>query len=146
MTQSLPPKNLVLYADDDADDIALIREAFSDYNYAIDLLTFQDGVDLLNYVEQFTPFHPGPCLVILDINMPRKNGKEILKLFRKNTQFKDIPVVLFSTSSLPAEAAFAKKLNAGFVTKPLTDNQIQSIVEQLLAHCSEEVRKRISRR
>ncbi len=146
MTKSLPPKSLVLYADDDLDDISLIREAFHEYSHVIDLLTFSDGIQLLNFLEQLTPLQAAPCLVILDINMPRLNGKEILEKIRSKNELQEVPVVLFSTSTLPAEARFARALNAGFVSKPLIASQIHQIVDELLAHCSEEVKRKINRK
>lgn len=140
---SLPPKVLVLYADDDSDDIALISEAFGKFSHAIDLVTFTDGMELLEYTKQLTPFQPSPCLIILDINMPRLSGKEILQKLRRQKGFEETPVVLFSTSTLPSEAQFAMQYKAGSVTKPLVNSQINDIVEQLLTYCSDEVRKRI---
>jgi CheY-like chemotaxis protein len=145
MTQSLPPKSLVLYADDDTDDLALIREAFSNYMHALDLLTFKDGFELLRYVESLAPLQTVPCLIILDVNMPRLNGLEILKKIRSQKELIEVPVVLFSTSTLPSEAAYAESLHAGFITKPLVSSQIPEIVERLLSFCSEEVRRRINR-
>jgi len=143
MTQSLPPKSLVLYADDDPEDIELISEAFQSYSQNIELLTFPDGIALLNFIEEIDPFHAAPCLFILDINMPRLNGKETLRRLRTLESFSEVPVVLFTTSSLPADAAFARTFNAGFVTKPLHTNQIQLIVDKIIDHCSDEVKKNI---
>lgn len=146
MTQSLPPKSLVLYADDDPEDIELISEAFFSYSQNIELMTFRDGVELLNFIESIDPFHAAPCLFILDINMPRLNGKETLQRLRTIDNFIDVPAVLFSTSSLPADAIFAQNFNAGFVTKPLHTNQVFMIVDQIIEHCSEDVKKNIRRR
>ncbi len=143
MTQSLPPKSIVLYADDDQDDLELIQEAFKDYYQNIDLITFEDGIALLNYIEQLTPLQPMPCLVILDVNMPGLDGKKTLVHLRTIEEFKEVPAVLFSTSTLPSEMAFAKQFNAGFVTKPLHTPQIALIVQKLLDHCTDEVKKRI---
>lgn len=134
----------MLYADDDSDDLALIREAFSQYSHAVDLHTFSSGTELLQFIEFDLPPQATPCLIILDINMPRLNGLEILKKLRCKENLKDVPVVLFSTSTLPAEAAYAKKFQAGFVTKPLVASQVYQTIEQLIGHCTEEVRKRIN--
>ena len=143
MTQSLPPKHLVLYADDDQEDIELISEAFLCYSHNIELMTFSDGIELLNFIETINPFQANPCLLILDINMPRLNGKETLRRLRKTEGFAEVPAVLFSTSSLPSDAAFAKNLNAGFITKPLHSHQMHLIVDLLLDHCSDDVKKNI---
>jgi CheY-like chemotaxis protein len=146
MTQSLPPKNLVLYADDDPEDIELVTEAFLAYSQNIELMTFSDGIELLNFIRTIDPFHAVPCLFILDINMPRLDGKETLRRLRRVEAFSDVPAVLFSTSSLPADAAFAKSFNAGFVTKPLHTSQVHLIIDQIIEHCSDEVKKNIRRR
>lgn len=146
MTSSLPPKSLVLYADDDPDDLELVGDAFASYAHAITLITFANGVELMDFLEQRSSDCPTPCLIILDINMPRLNGKEVLKRLRSNQAYSDIPVVLFSTSTLPTEAVYARSMQAGFVTKPLVSGQIHQIVDTLLAHCHDEVRQRIYRK
>jgi len=141
MTQSLPPKSLVLYADDDQDDLELIGDAFSRYVKNVELLTFSDGAELLSYLQHIDSFQPAPCLVILDINMPRLDGKQTLKLLRNMEGYADVPAVLFSTSTMPSDAAFARNLNAGFVTKPLLFEQVHQIVDQIIEHCTDEVKK-----
>ena len=146
MTQSvLSPRSLVLYADDDVEDKELIRDAFNEFSNSIDLLDFADGSALLRYVEQLQPLQPRPCLIIIDINMPGLDGKETLRRLRKLDGFEEVPAVLFSTSTLPSEAAFARCFNAGFVTKPLHNAQIQQIIEELMQHCTDEVKKRFHR-
>jgi CheY-like chemotaxis protein len=146
MTQSLPPKSLVLYADDDPEDIELVSEAFQSYAQNVELLTFPDGIELLNFIESIDPFHASPCLFILDINMPRLDGRETLRRLRRIDSFAEVPAVLFSTSSLPADANFAKNLNAGFVTKPLHTNQVHMIIDEIIEHCSDEVKRNIRRK
>ncbi|MBO9681494.1 MAG: response regulator [Flavisolibacter sp.] len=146
MTQSLPPKSLVLYADDDPEDIELVSEAFQSYSQNVELLTFADGIELLNFIETIDPFHASPCLFILDINMPRLDGKETLRRLRRIESFSEVPAVLFSTSSLPADASFARNFNAGFVTKPLHTNQVNMIIDEIIDHCSDEVKKNIRRK
>lgn len=145
MTQSLPPKSLVLYADDDPDDLELIRDAFSEFAHTIELVSFENGVELLDYIEQLQPFQPAPCLFILDINMPRLDGKETLARIRNMDAYADVPAVLFTTSTLPSDAAFARRLNAGFVTKPLHVRQIHKIVDQIIDHCTDDIKNKINR-
>ena len=145
MTQSLPPKSLVLYSDDDPDDIELIRDAFGEFSASIELVSFPSGRDLLSYLIALTPLQPTPCLLVIDINMPGLNGKETLAHIRRIEGFERIPAVLFSTSTMPADAAFARSHDAGFVTKPLMAQQIKEIVDQLIAHCTDEVKERINR-
>ena len=145
MTQSLPPKSLVLYADDDHDDRQLLREAFQLYAPNVELVVFNDGVELLGFVETIDPLQAAPCLFIIDINMPRLDGKETLKRLREMDIVSEVPAVLFSTSSLPADQLFARGLQAGFVTKPLHTNQVHMIIDEIIDHCSEETKNNIRR-
>jgi CheY-like chemotaxis protein len=143
MTQNLPPKSLVLYVDDDADDRELVREIFDEFAAIIELTLFEDGHELIDYLENLAPLQPRPCLIIVDINMPRMDGKKTLRAVRNMQEFEEVPVVLFSTSTLPSDAAFAHNYKAGFITKPLHGNQVHLIAEQLIEHCTNEVKERI---
>ena len=134
-------KKLVLYADDDPDDLSLVSEAFTQYSGAVEVLTFSDGVELLSYLKVQEKLEPAPCLIILDINMPRLNGKDTLRNLRLMQQFTETPVILFTTSSMSLDKNFAEKYNAGFITKPIDDRQMERIADEFLQHCSEEVRR-----
>src|SRR3569833_2368262 len=101
------------------------------------------GLNYLKFIEKADPFYSAPCLFILDINMPRLNGKETLRRLRRVDAFAEVPAVLFTTSSLPSDAVFARSLNAGFVTKPLHMDQVHLIIDQIIDHCSDEVKKNI---
>lgn len=141
MTQLQPSRSLVLYADDDPDDIELVRQAFDAYTSHIRLETFGNGAELLSYLAGLQELEPLPCLLILDINMPRVNGKEALRYIRLESRFREIPVVLFTTSTLPSEAAFAASFDAGFITKPLHADHISLLVDEMIRHCSDDVQK-----
>ena len=145
MTQSLPPKSLVLYADDDPDDRMLIREAFEHYAHSVDLKVFRNGVELLQYINKAQAFEPLPCLIILDINMPLMDGKEVLQCLRNMPDFEDVPIVLFSTSNQPSEMDAAKSFNAGFITKPLYSEQMYQIVDKMIDYCADDVKRTIRR-
>jgi CheY-like chemotaxis protein len=141
----IPPKNLVLYADDDPDDLQLVREAFSKYASNVEVLTVSDGLEALSYLKGLSQDDPSPCLVILDINMPRLNGRETLKQLRKLDRYGDVPVILFTTSSLPVDKDFAITHKAGFISKPLNARQMDVITDQFIEHCADEIKKQIRR-
>jgi CheY-like chemotaxis protein len=143
MTQSTSPKNIVFYADDDADDLELVQDAFSRYSNNVEVITAKDGSQALSYLQNLEESDPKPCLIILDINMPFFNGKEVLRRIRTIDHFENTPVVLFTTSSLPNDQTFAQKYNAGFVTKPLDVSQMEVITELFIDHCSDEIKKKI---
>jgi CheY-like chemotaxis protein len=141
----IPPKNLVLYADDDPDDLQLVKEAFSKYASHVEVMTVNDGLEALSFLKSLSQEEPSPCLVILDVNMPRLNGRETLKQLRKMDRYEEVPVILFTTSSLPVDKEFAHKHNAGFISKPLNARQMDLITDQFIEHCTEEIRKQIRR-
>jgi CheY-like chemotaxis protein len=133
----------VLYADDDPDDLMLVKEAFTRYSDNVEVVTATDGEQAVSYLSSLDHFEPAPCLIILDINMPRLDGKEALKRIRTLQRFNDIPVVLFTTSSYTVDREFARQHKAGFITKPLDVRQIESIADQFVQHCTDEIKKSI---
>jgi CheY-like chemotaxis protein len=143
MTQTNTRKHVVLYADDDPDDLMLVREAFTRYSDNVEVVTATDGEQAVSYLASLDHFEPAPCLIILDINMPRLDGKEALKKIRTLQRFNDIPVVLFTTSSYTVDREFARQHQAGFITKPLDVRQIESIADQFVQHCTDEIKKSI---
>lgn len=108
--------NLVVFADDDADDRLLLQEAFEENNFTCKLDFVEDGIELLDYLKKnkFTP-----SLILLDINMPRKDGTQILKELKDSSQWKHIPVVMFTTSKSPEDIRRCYELGANsFIVKP----------------------------
>jgi len=146
MVKPATPKNIVFYADDDTDDLELVQEAFGRYTNNVEVVTAKDGVQALSYLQSVDEYASAPCLIILDINMPLLNGKDVLRKIKDIPPLASVPVVLFTTSSSPLDKEFAKKYNAGFITKPLDVSQMQIITELFIDHCSDEVKKQISKR
>jgi CheY-like chemotaxis protein len=145
MTKPAMPKNIVFYADDDTDDLELVQDAFARYSRDVEVVTAKDGSQALSYLQALNDDDPTPCLIILDINMPVFNGKEVLQKLRSIEILKAVPVVLFTTSSLPQDKDFARKYNAGFITKPLDISQMEMITELFIDHCTDEIKKKIRR-
>lgn len=138
-------RNIIVYVDDDKDDVDLIRESFEKYTQNVELVTFLDGYEALNYLTSIAHSSTRPCLIILDLNLPGLDGKQILRTLRTVDAYKETPVVLFTTSSQPHDKVFAREYNAGFITKPLNYTQMDRITEQLVEHCSDEIKKTIRR-
>jgi CheY-like chemotaxis protein len=133
--------NTILYADDDPDDIELLKEAFACIAENIELITCSNGAEALQYLITLPTEEPAPCLIILDINMPVLDGKQALARLRSINRFIDTPVVLFSTSSDRREKDFAGQYKAGFITKPLDVKEMAKIADSFIEHCAEDVRK-----
>ena len=145
MTRYTTSKNIVIYADDDPDDIELVEDAFRQYASNVEVVAFPDGSQALSYLRSTSDTDPLPCLIILDINMPVINGKEVLTRLRQLERFEDVPVVLFTTSSMPVDKSFAYQYKAGFITKPLGYEQMEMITKEFIDHCTEETQKKIRR-
>ncbi len=145
MTKLPRPKNIVLYADDDPDDLELVQDAFFRYAQNVEVVTAVDGSHALSFLRDLGEDDPTPCLIILDINMPGLNGKETLRHLRTMNRYESVPVVLFTTSSMPSDRSYAERYNAGFVTKPLDIAQMEVITELFIDHCTDEIKKNIRR-
>ncbi len=145
MTKSISPKHIVVYADDDADDIELVEDAFKQFAANVEVITFTDGSQALSYLRNLTDADPLPCLVIFDINMPVLDGKESLVRLRQIDRYATVPVVLFTTSSMPLDKQFAERYKAGFITKPLGYEQMELITHKFIDHCTQETQNKIKR-
>jgi CheY-like chemotaxis protein len=146
MSKEITPKNLVLYADDDFDDLQIVKDSFSEYSKHVELVTVTNGAQALSFLKNLPPQEQTPCLIILDINMPIMDGKETLVKIREMDSFQEVPVILFTTSSQRLDKDFASKYKAGFLTKPIDYKQMNSISEKFLQHCSDEVKKQIEKK
>lgn len=136
-------KYLILYADDDKDDQLFIEEAFIQQTRNVELMIASDGEEVFTILGELLNKNREPSLIILDVNMPKLSGKEALIRLRKVKKLEEVPVVLFTTSSLPKDEEFASQYRAGFITKPMDSHQMQQVMEQFIAHCTEEVRPHI---
>jgi CheY-like chemotaxis protein len=138
-------ENIVLYADDDLDDLQFIKESFAQYSDNVELITVFDGFEAVTYLKNIPVDEPIPCLIILDINMPRMDGKEALKTIREMKRFEKVPVILFTTSSRLQDKEFSKKYNAGFFTKPIDYSELDRIASTFIEHCSEETKNSLAK-
>jgi CheY-like chemotaxis protein len=117
-------KNIILIVDDDADDREIIRDAFRDTDIEKDYVFLQNGDKLMEYLES-NIFSRPPSLILLDLNMPGKDGRESLKDIKTDKRYHKIPVVVFTTSSSQRDKEMAYDLGANcFVTKPDTFNKL----------------------
>jgi CheY-like chemotaxis protein len=120
--QLAEPRN-VLLVEDDPGDALMIREALETYAPETDIAAVVDGVDALRYLRREDEFadEPRPDLVLLDLNMPRKDGREALAEIKSDPGLRAIPVVVLTTSSAEADVLRSYELGVNsFITKPVT--------------------------
>ena len=125
----------IIFADDDADDLELITGFFRQYNNQVDVLEFMNGHDVLHFLEQSSTQTGLPLLVVLDINMPRLNGKETLLAIRQHVHYKNIPVVMYSTSNNEYDEQFCRTNGASYVTKSSSVEGVRQIAKVLAEFC-----------
>jgi two-component system response regulator len=121
----------VLLVDDDPGDTLMIREAIETFSPDTDLATVGDGVDALRYLRGQDEFadSPRPDLVLLDLNMPRKDGREVLAEVKADTTLRSIPVVVLTTSSAAQDILRSYQLHANaYVTKPSDIDGLTAVV------------------
>ena len=133
-------KHTILYAEDDMDDLFIVKQAFEKHDH-IEVLHASNGKEAIVQLEAMIRNDYFPCLVILDINMPIMNGKEALQAIRKHQQLQKLSVVLFSTSNSVKDAEFAKNNNAELVTKPIEFGDLEEIARQFVNQCDFEINK-----
>ncbi len=137
---------IVLMADDDEDDRLLAKDAFEECGSDIDLRSVEDGQQLMDYLQGRNGFadraeHPLPGLILLDLNMPRKDGREALAEIKADPVLRRIPVVVFTTSKAEEDVLRSYDLGvSSFISKPLTYESLVRLVQTLSSYWFEAVR------
>jgi CheY-like chemotaxis protein len=125
----------ILYADDDAEDRMLVKDAWAENRLANELHFVEDGEELMDYLRrrgQYTHLagEPLPGMILLDLNMPRKDGREALQEIKADPRLRSIPVVVLTTSKAEEDILRAYDLGVNsFILKPVT---FQSLVDLTL--------------
>jgi len=127
----------LLYADDDEDDKAILVEMMRRINPEIGVVTTENGVQAIKFLESIEDNDPLPSCIVLDMNMPIMNGTQTLEAIKKNPHYKNIPVFLFSTSSNPSDVATTNELGAeAFITKPYGQKELLEVCEEFADYCT----------
>jgi CheY-like chemotaxis protein len=132
-----PCSRVILMADDDADDRLLVRDALAECSLNGDLHFVENGEELLDYLSRRGKFGnaadaPRPGLILLDLNMPRKDGREALHEIKSNPELRRIPVIVLTTSRADTDVEQVYQLGANsFITKPAKYAALVSIMKVL---------------
>jgi two-component system, response regulator len=133
----------VLMADDDEDDRLLARDAFGECGVDVDLRFVEDGVELLEYLRGEGRWSgcPQPSLILLDLNMPRKDGREALVAIKENPALRRIPVVVVTTSKAEEDVLRSYDLGvSSFISKPVTYESLLALIRTLSHYWFQTVR------
>lgn len=124
----------ILVADDDPDDRLFIKEAIDEVRLANELTLVNDGVELMDYLHrrgayEYLSGHPLPGLILLDLNMPRKDGREALQEIKSHPDLRRIPVVVLTTSKADEDVLRTYDLGANsFISKPVTFEKLVEVM------------------
>lgn len=131
-----PPLELleVLLVEDSPSDARLTQEAFRDGKIRNRLTIVKDGVEALAYLRKQAPYVDAtrPDLILLDLNLPRMDGREVLRTIKDDPQLQNIPVVILTTSEAEADVAAAYEYRANcYIQKPVDLNRFLEIVSMI---------------
>jgi CheY-like chemotaxis protein len=124
----------VLLVEDNAGDIRLTLEAFKDAELPIRLSVARDGEEALAFLRQEGQYAraPRPNLVLLDLNMPKKDGREVLRDVKTDPEFKMIPVIVLTTSAAETDIAKSYDLHANcYIQKPAAYDEFLELIRRL---------------
>ena len=131
MAIARPPIEILL-VEDNAADVRLTIEALKDARVPNRLHVARDGVEALRMLKDATRATPRPDLILLDLNLPRKDGREVLQEIKQDDTLRHIPVVILSTSQADQDIAESYRLRANaFVTKPVEIDQFFQTVRSM---------------
>ena len=131
---------MILVVEDDDDDRFMIRIAFKKSDIRGDLRFVHDGEELMDFLRSGNtpgngPVSARPALVVLDLNMPRKNGREVLAEIRADGKFADLPVMILTTSNEPKDKDFCAELGVvDYVIKPSDLDGLLKMMETINRH------------
>lgn len=131
----MQPEHIILYAEDDLDDLFIVNQAFEKHNN-LKVIHANNGVEAIDILNNLNQVQKLPCLIILDINMPVVDGKEALKKIKTSDNFSNIPVVLFSTSSSRIDNEFAQQWGAELITKPVVYKDVEKLAFEFVKRCN----------
>lgn len=125
---------VILMADDDADDRLLAKDALAECRLANDLHFVENGEELIDYLKHRGKFtqtdSPRPGLILLDLNMPKKDGREALKEIKADPELRKIPVVVLTTSKADTDIGRIYELGANsFISKPVSFDSLVEVMK-----------------
>ncbi|HUW50645.1 MAG TPA: response regulator [Sulfuricella sp.] len=124
----------ILLVEDNPGDVRLTREAMKEARIAVNLNVANDGLEAMKMLRQEAPYGnlPLPDLVLLDLNMPKMDGREVLRQIKFDDRLKHIPVVILTTSAAEKDIAQAYGMHANcYITKPVELEEFMEIVKSI---------------
>jgi CheY-like chemotaxis protein len=124
----------VLLVEDDPGDVLMTQEAFEEHKVRNRLAVVSDGAEALSYLRREGPYADAvrPDLILLDLNLPRRDGREVLEEIKKDDDLRRIPVVVLTTSAADEDILRSYQLHANaYVTKPVDFERFITVIRQI---------------
>jgi CheY-like chemotaxis protein len=125
----------ILHIDDDPDDQQLFRSAIQRVDAHSEIVVAENGAEGIEYLLTMKEQNNLPCIIVLDINMPKVNGRETCLAIKKDIVLAAIPLIIFSTSSSVLDKLFFENKDVVYITKPTDFDQIVEVANGLLDRC-----------
>jgi CheY-like chemotaxis protein len=131
-------KPLLLYAEDDLDDFESLQDAVGQLTDKYQLVHARNGTEVISLLQNELSENL-PCLIILDLNMPVMDGKEILVWLKKQDEYKDIPIMIFTTSSREEDVKLCQTYQCTFFRKPTLYRDLLHVAQTMLDQCRKKL-------
>lgn len=124
----------ILLVEDNPGDVRLTQEAFKEGKLRVNLHVVMDGVEAMAFLRREGKYTDAPCpdLILLDLNLPKKDGREVLKVIKEEENLRSIPVVILTTSTAEEDVLRTYDLHANcYITKPVDMDQFLDVVKYI---------------
>jgi len=126
----------VLLIDDDKDDLEMLEEALKAIDGEHKIIEAYNGVEGLEKLNELAASQTLPCLVVLDINMPRMDGRQTFVTIKSDNRFSNIPIVIFSTSTSLLDKTFFERHHTAYLVKPVKLVELTRTASRMISICS----------
>jgi CheY-like chemotaxis protein len=140
--ESATTRPIILYAEDDQDDFESVREAMLQITDRFSLVHAKNGEEAIRYLENSTS-DTLPSLIVLDLNMPIMSGKDTLVWLKAQTDFRNLPVMVFTTSSREEDVKLCQGHGCTFFRKPTLYRDLLHVVQMMLKMSEETAAKSV---
>jgi len=125
----------VLLVDDDRDDLEMLEEALKIISTGHSIVEANNGQEALDILTNMLKQGELPCLIVLDINMPKMDGKQTFMKIKEDSNFSNIPVVIFSTSTSMLDRYFFERHRTAYFIKPINFEEFSKTASRMISHC-----------
>ena len=130
--------NVILLIDDDEDDKQLLDRTIKKMGPRYKVLQAENGEEGIKLLNRLKTDQLLPCLIVLDLNMPKMDGKEAFIAIKSDPDLQKIPVTIFSTSSSELDKTFFRKYETPYFVKPVSEKDLTAVASEMLTNCRDD--------